>query len=282
VARFGYRIHAFCLMTNHVHLAIQVDHIPLSKIMQNLSFRYTRWFNRRQQRIGHLFQGRYKAVLVERDAYLLELVRYIHLNPLRAGMVRDMMKYKWSGHLTYAGLDRLPWLTTDDVLGQLADDAAQARKRYLTFVQDGVAGGYKQAFHQSGEDSRLLGDDRFMEDALAHLQTPRVLAPALDTIIRCVCEHYELTESALVAKGRIRKYVEVRAVAGWLATELNSATLSNVARRFGRDIATLSGAVRRIRERIQEEREFGQQLNGLRAMVLGARTKDKTGQDTLQ
>ncbi len=128
IARFGHRIHAFCLMTNHVHLAIQVDTIPLSKIMQNLSFRYTRWFNRREQRIGHLFQGRYRAVLVERDSYLLELVRYIHLNPLRAGMVQDVVDYAWSGHRAYAGLDLLPWLTEDYMLIQLAHEGKEENR----------------------------------------------------------------------------------------------------------------------------------------------------------
>ena len=77
IERFRHRIHAFCLMNNHVHLAIQVADIPLSRIIQNLSFRYTRWINWRQSRLGHLFQGRYKAVLVDADAYLLELTRYI-------------------------------------------------------------------------------------------------------------------------------------------------------------------------------------------------------------
>ena len=99
--RFGYRVHAFCLMTNHIHLALQVGEIPLSRSMQNLSFRYTRWLNWREQRTGHLFQGRYKAVLVDGDSYLLELVRYIHLNPVRAGMV--------TGRIPMERPPGLPW-----------------------------------------------------------------------------------------------------------------------------------------------------------------------------
>jgi len=88
VEKFGYRIHAFCLMNNHVHLAIQVGDKPLSRIMQTLCFRYTQWVNSRQKRVGHLFQGRYKAIVVDADAYLAELVRYIHLNPVRAKIVK--------------------------------------------------------------------------------------------------------------------------------------------------------------------------------------------------
>lgn len=93
IERFGHRINGFYCMTNHVHLAIQVGDIPLSKIMQNLSFRYTRRINQREKRVGHLFQGRYKAILVDGDSYLLELVRYIHLNPVRAGMVSEPIEY---------------------------------------------------------------------------------------------------------------------------------------------------------------------------------------------
>ena len=93
IARYRHSIHAFCLMTNHLHLLIQVADIPLSRIMQNLSFRYTRWSNGRQWQSGHLFQGRYKAVLVNGDEYLLELVRYLHLNPVRAGLVKIRLSF---------------------------------------------------------------------------------------------------------------------------------------------------------------------------------------------
>jgi putative transposase len=128
IERFRHRIHAFCLMSNHVHLAIQVGDIPLSRIMQNLSFRYTRWINWRQHRTGHLFQGRYKALMVDADAYLLELIRYIHLNPVRAGIVKGPEAYPWSGHRAYLGREEIPWLTTDWVLGQFSKKASLARK----------------------------------------------------------------------------------------------------------------------------------------------------------
>lgn len=111
--RFTYLLHAFCYMTNHVHLVIQVGDVPLSKIIQNLSFRYTKYINKQKNRIGHLFQGRYKAILVDGDTYLLELVRYIHNNPLRAGLVKDPADYPWSSHRLYLGLDVLSYLTTD-------------------------------------------------------------------------------------------------------------------------------------------------------------------------
>lgn len=127
VARFGHRIHGFCLMSNHVHLVVQVAETPLAKIVQNLSFRYTRWINRQQRKAGHLFQGRYKAILVDVDAYLLGLVRYLHLNPVRAGMVEQPEAYRWSGHRSYLGMEALPWLSTEWVLGQFAKRLATSR-----------------------------------------------------------------------------------------------------------------------------------------------------------
>ena len=108
VERFGCRIHAFCLMTNHVHLAVQVGATPLSRSMQNLTFRYRQWINHRDRRVGHLFQGRYKAILINRDDYLLELVRYIHLNPVQARLVRAPAAYRWSGHRAATCYDLLP------------------------------------------------------------------------------------------------------------------------------------------------------------------------------
>src|SRR5580765_8376046 len=95
VGRFGYRVHAFCLMTNHLHLALQVGDVELSAGMKNLSFRYTRYLNTRLKRVGHVFQGRFKAFLVDQDRYGLALVRYLHLNPVRARMVKHAGAYAW-------------------------------------------------------------------------------------------------------------------------------------------------------------------------------------------
>ena len=116
--RFRFRIHAFCLMTNHFHLAVQVSEIPLSRIMQNVSLRYTQWFNWRHKKTGHVFQGRYKAVMVDADAYLLELVAYIHLNPVRVRMVDQPEKHPWSSHRAYLGKEILSWLETGTILPQ--------------------------------------------------------------------------------------------------------------------------------------------------------------------
>src|SRR3990172_6960564 len=161
--KFGHRIHAFCLMKSHVHLAIQVGEKPLSRIMQHLCFRYTQWVNSRQKKVGHLFQGRYKAIVVDADAYLAELVRYIHLNPVRAKLVKDPEKYFWSGHRAYIGQENLPWLTTDWVLSQFGRRLKSARARYGEFVQYGRKEGHRQEFHDGTSGGRILGGDSFVE-----------------------------------------------------------------------------------------------------------------------
>ncbi|MDP7420761.1 MAG: transposase [bacterium] len=112
IERFNHSIHAFCLMSNHVHLVIQANDIPLSRIMHNLNFRYTAYLNRRMKTSGHIFQGRYKAILVEADNYLLELIRYIHNNPVVAGIVMSPDNYRWSSHSVYIEKIDVTWLTT--------------------------------------------------------------------------------------------------------------------------------------------------------------------------
>ena len=252
VERFGHQILAFCLMNNHLHLAVQVDAVPLSKSMQNLAFRYTRWINKRAMRTGHLFQGRYKAILVDADSYLLELVRYIHLNPLRAGLVSDPADYLWTGHRAYLGMETLPWLTSDWVLGLFAKRLATARKRYAAFVSDGREEGYREEFHGGGtRDTRLLGSDRFVDRALGGQHQARKDTPPLGTIIRQVAKFYGLKEFELVATGHRRDASEARAVIGYIATQLGSEMLTTVAGRFGRDVATFSTALSRLNRKMR-------------------------------
>lgn len=138
VARLRWRCHAFCLMGNHYHLLIETPEGNLSVGMRQLNGLYTQRFNRRHERVGHLFQGRFKAIVVDRDSYLLELCRYIVLNPLRAGLVDQIERYVWSSYPATMGLAECPaWLETDWVLGQFSDKRAVARLRYAAFVAEG-------------------------------------------------------------------------------------------------------------------------------------------------
>lgn len=138
LALFDCKIHAFCLMSNHVHLLMEVNEEPLSHFMQNVNARYTQWINRRLGRVGHLFQGRYKAFLVGVDSYFLEVVRYIHLNPVRAGLVSSPERYVWSSHNAYLGNEKNEWLTTHQALSCFSSVSATARLEYADFVCEGI------------------------------------------------------------------------------------------------------------------------------------------------
>ena len=265
--RFGYRIHAFCLMTNHLHLVIQVGEIPLSRAMQNLSLRYTGWINRRERRTGHLFQGRYKALLVDRDSYLLELVRYIHLNPVRVGVGRDPAEYRWSSHRAYLGKEIIPWLTTDWVLGQLGGRKTEARRRFGSFVLDGIGEGQRLEFQRGREDSRVLGDDLFLEQTLAAAGERRAVKPSLPHLVEGVCRSYSITQAELRAAGQKRSTSEARAVLGWLAQETGSCTLTEIAKATGREVATTSSAVRRLIERARFDADLREKLMAIREIV---------------
>lgn len=135
VDRFNWLCHAYCLMTNHYHLLIETVDPTLSRGMRQLNGVYTQAFNRRHEQVGHLFQGRYKAILVEKEAYLLELSRYIVLNPVRAKMVKKPEEWEWSSYRATAGLSEVPpFLTTDWILSQFADERKKAQRLYRRFV----------------------------------------------------------------------------------------------------------------------------------------------------
>lgn len=266
IARYGHRIHGFCLMSNHVHLVVEVGEQPLAKIMQNLSFRYTRWINKKQKRIGHLFQGRYKAILVDRDSYLLELVRYIHLNPVRAKLVRSAHAYPWSGHRAYLGRETLPWVTTEWVLSQFGTRLGTSRSRYEAFVREGHGEGRRDEFHAGGdEDGRVLGDDRFAQRVLNRPVVTKSRV-TLGALIKVVCKEYGITEKTLTQVGRERMTSEARCVVGWLAQHNGQITLTEVANRLGRDVTTLSRGVRQLGLKANDSNALSKRL----AMVSNA------------
>lgn len=173
VVRFGWLCHAYCLMDNHYHAMIETPEANLSLGMRQLNGVYTQRFNRRHGRVGHVFQGRYKAIVVDRDSYLLELCRYVVLNPIRAGMVKKIERYAWSSYPATLGLAACPaWVTTDWVLGQLAKTRAVARRRYAQFVAEGASlpSPWPQVRGQA-----VLGPEAFVENMRPMLDDVRNL-----------------------------------------------------------------------------------------------------------
>lgn len=169
VAQFNWRCYAWCLMDNHYHLLIQTPDGNLSKGMRHLNGVYTQASNRRHRRVGHLFQGRFKAILVDSDAYLLELSRYVVLNPVRAGMVASPADWSWSSYRASVGLmSPAPWLAVDGLLAQFAGQRGLAQQRYAQFVAEGVNADSPWV-HLKGQI--FLGDDGFVQRMQASLKT---------------------------------------------------------------------------------------------------------------
>jgi putative transposase len=168
VERFGWRCHAYCLMDNHIHLLIETPQPNLSRGMRQLNGVYTQRFNRRHKKGGHLFQGRFQAILVEKEGYMLELARYIVLNPVRAKMVKTPERYPWSSYRAMVGSASVPpALVTDWILEQFAGTRAAARRRYATFVHEGIGvpGPWEEVKGQV-----LLGSEAFVERLTPLLQ----------------------------------------------------------------------------------------------------------------
>lgn len=137
--RFNWRCHAFCQMTNHYHLVVETPDGNLARGMRQLNGVYTQHINRRYQRVGHLFQGRYTGILVEKDSHLLELARYVVLNPVRAGMINDVGDWPWSSYAMTTGRQAAPdWLETDWLLGQFGSRRRAVVAAYRDFVRAGV------------------------------------------------------------------------------------------------------------------------------------------------
>jgi len=186
---------AWAMLPNHAHLLLRTGLIPVSVLMSRLLTGYAVWFNKKYRRHGQLFQNRYKSILCQEDPYLKELVRYIHLNPLRAGLVEDMKKldkHPWCGHSVVMNKTKQPWQNVDYVYGLFSDQKRLARKRYRVFVEKGIPEGKRpdlvgggllrsiggwtvlKGFRKAGirvkGDERILGDGDFVENVLKSAQ----------------------------------------------------------------------------------------------------------------
>ena len=224
---------AWSLMTNHVHLLLRPRNTQLAPFMRRLLTGYAIYFNHHHKRSGHLFQNRYKSIVCEEDAYLLELVRYINLNPLRAGLVKDLAAldcYPWSGHSVIMGKVTLEGQIVEEVLVIFSKRKLEAKKRYRLFVADGVAlgkrddlgGGRRMSREERGEepyDERILGSGEFVEKLRGRreLESKFSRSMEIEEIVTKVCHHFGIDPQELRLKTRAARIVDARSVICHLA-----------------------------------------------------------------
>jgi len=247
LARCRARVHAFCWEVDAIHLTLQVTDMPVGRLMQRLSSQYARRVHRRQGNGGHLFQQRYHSLLIDPDAYLLKLIRYLHLIPVRSGAVRDPSDYALSSQRAYLGMTQIPWLTTSVALRMLAQRPEQARYAYRRLMFEAPAVDEGAHFERgSDDDPRVLGDRQFMADIPRHMRVHRS-SYSLDQVIDTVSTTLGVERSEVLSRSRQRRLSLARALITWYATERGVATLAEVARRLERDPSTLFVGVERYR-----------------------------------
>ena len=238
VEQYHWLCHAWCLMDNHYHLLIETPEGNLARGMRALNGGYTQYHNRRHERVGHLFQGRYKAILVDREAYLLELSRYVVLNPVRAGLVEDVGEYRWSSYRATCGLEPAPeWLYTDWILSQFARTRSRAIRAYADFVAQGVGG---ESPWQGLRGQLFLGDESFRQEMEVRLAG----AEALQEVPRA--QRFAHRPDLAELLGDLEQCARAeRDQRMWTANRRYGYSLSEIGRASGRHYSSVSKAVSR-------------------------------------
>jgi len=241
--RYEARIHCYCWMTNHVHMIVQVGEEPLASTIRYAASQYARKINLQQQRTGHLFERRHRAFVIRDDEYFKGLVRYIHCNPIRAGMVDDINQYRWSSHPVFAGQATSSWLETQTVLRVFGAKQRTARQRYLMFMST----------DDDGEDLSRYREGPDEEDEVVEEQTTCLCKPAspipklnsqiLESIIHHHLQRSGLTEALLTGPGRTRHVAKIRTDIALEALEQGVAKIADLSRRLNRSESAISQAV---------------------------------------
>jgi len=272
----GLTVYAWALLPNHAHLLVRTGSRPLARVMRSLLTGYAGGFNRRHRRSGHLFQNRYKSIVVEEEPYFLELIRYLHSNPLRSGVVanlRALDRYPYTGHAAILGKVPQPWQATADVLRRFANDARRARARYRAFVEAGVPLGRRPEFQGGGlvrsaggwaavqtlrrgreaytADERVLGAGAFVEKLLQEAERhtreqerARRRPVTLQTLARRIGVSLGLTTETLLGETRVRAVTRARQLLAYVWVEHLGRRASDLAKALGQTRANVTWAAK--------------------------------------
>jgi len=282
----GTPCYAWALLPNHLHLLLRTGAVPLTTVMRRLLTGYAGAFNRRHRRHGYLFQNRYKSILCQEEPYLLELVRYLHLNPLRARLVRDLRaldRYPWSGHSALLGRSPRPWQAVGEVLAHFHVRLAVARRAYRAFVAEGILQGRRPELTGGGlvrsaggwaaltvrrrlgdrlhGDERILGESDFVEavlkaggEVIERRHRFRVRGHDFDWLLRRVAAKGGLPPADLLTPSRVPRHVQHRSVLCYWAVRELGLPGTAVAARLGLTQSAVSRAVLRGERLAKEQR----------------------------
>ena len=256
-SRYPFFLYAYVLMPTHVHLLIEVQETPLSKIMQSLQFRYTRHYNLNYRSWGHLFQGRYKAIVCEKDVYFLELAAYIHLNPARAGLKEDPLDYPWSSYKAYALGIPDDLVDQRPLLAQFSMTPLKARNEFVRFVKSRMGEGRREEYYRA-KDQRFLGSEEFVEQVQQRLGVRDVFKYQLSIpeIVAGVASGLGLSKELIYSANKNREGAFGRWVVGYLAKRLTRHSLKSVAEHFKRDPVAISQGVGKLEAKLREDKKL--------------------------
>lgn len=269
---FHVKIVAYCLMPNHYHLLVQTPDANLSRSMRHLNGVYTQRYNKRHRCDGQLFRGRYKSIVVESDSYALDLVRYIHRNPLDAGLVDNLQKYQWSTHEIYlSDSKKFKWLHKDYILKLFSKSKPESIRLYKKFVLKETPEEINQIFRRK-KLPLVLGSKSFIDrikDKFFNLKNyeeipeVRKLAPDIDKIKYAVCKAYDVKEAELYVTRR-GYFNESRNVAVYLSRRLRNDTLKQVGEQFGIEkYSTVSSIVERVKYEMKADKGLKERIQNL-------------------
>jgi len=254
--RYNAVIHAYCLMNNHFHLILETPTGNLSQIMRHINGAYTTYFNVKRKRSGHLFQGRFKAILVEADEYAAELSRYIHLNPVRAGIATKPEDYQWSSYRYFIGQDKAPeWLKTGFILDYFGKRTTEAAKKYRAFIEDLIGKEYESPL-QGTIGASILGSAGFVEEITAiHVKAMEAdrNVPALRQLTRRPSpkEIIDVVNNMIVENVKLARRVSIH-----ICHKYSGAKLREIGSLFDVRDTAITESSRRFLLRMEEEKKL--------------------------
>lgn len=262
IQRFGHSIHGFCFMSNHIHLIVQTSDIPLSIVIKHLAAGYAQYMNNKYDRIGHLFQGRFKSILINEEGYINELIRYVHLNPVRAGIVTWPENYHWSSHRTYIGIKDTPWISQEWILQKLHPDIPVARKLFDEFVKKGIGVEVSEEFKIAiNQGLQLKAKKASEEDFGPILQKQEVQNIfSLEEIITAVSNVLGLTLSEIKSSST-RIHITARGITALMVKKSPQLTLQSLAIFLNKDQSVLSRAALSLELKMDTDVELAKLIN---------------------